>query len=158
MLFALVSPLDVVGEEYLFSAHMIQHLLLVLIMPPLLINGITPRFARRLVECPPLGAIERFLRSAVVAWTIGIGMLALWHARDWVHKKDSFGCRRRIRGTHRPDQNPRRHRTSSCAAGHWLVVRFRQCGAGLFYHTGSDRDRVGYTVRGFVGIRLPGFN
>ncbi len=80
MLFALVSPLDVIGDEYLFSAHMTQHLLLVLIVPPLLICGITPRFARRLVECPPLGAIERFLGNAVVAWTIGIGMLAVWHA------------------------------------------------------------------------------
>jgi cytochrome c oxidase assembly factor CtaG len=58
---------------------MIQHLLLVLIMPPLLVSGITPRFARRIVECRPLGAIERFLGNAVVAWTIGIGMLAVWH-------------------------------------------------------------------------------
>jgi cytochrome c oxidase assembly factor CtaG len=80
MLFALVSPLDVIGDEYLFSAHMTQHLLLVLIMPPLLLCGITPRFARRVVECRPLGAIERFLGNAVVAWTIGIGMLAVWHA------------------------------------------------------------------------------
>jgi cytochrome c oxidase assembly factor CtaG len=79
MLFALISPLDVIGDEYLFSVHMIQHLLLVLIVPPLLISGITPRFARRVVECRPLGAIERFLGNAIVAWTIGIGTLAVWH-------------------------------------------------------------------------------
>jgi cytochrome c oxidase assembly factor CtaG len=80
MLFALVSPIDVIGDQYLFSAHMIQHLLLVLIVPPLLISGITPRFARRVVECRPLGAIEHFLGNAIIAWTIGIGMLAVWHA------------------------------------------------------------------------------
>jgi cytochrome c oxidase assembly factor CtaG len=80
MLFALISPVDLIGDEYLFSAHMIQHLLLVLIMPPLLISGITPRFARSLVKHPTLGAIERFLGNAIVAWTLGIGMLALWHA------------------------------------------------------------------------------
>jgi cytochrome c oxidase assembly factor CtaG len=80
MLFALISPLDVIGDEYLFSAHMIQHLLLVLIVPPLLVSGVTQRFARRVVECRPLGAIERFLGSAVVAWTIGIATLAVWHA------------------------------------------------------------------------------
>jgi cytochrome c oxidase assembly factor CtaG len=80
MLLALISPLDVIGDEYLFSAHMIQHLLLVLIVPPLLISGITPRFTRRVVECRPLGAIERFLGNAVVAWTMGVGMLAVWHA------------------------------------------------------------------------------
>jgi cytochrome c oxidase assembly factor CtaG len=80
MLFALISPLDVVGDEYLFSAHMIQHLLLVLIVPPLLVSGITPRFARSVIEYPPLGALQRFLGNGVIAWTIGIGMLAVWHA------------------------------------------------------------------------------
>jgi cytochrome c oxidase assembly factor CtaG len=80
MLFALVSPLDVIGDDYLFSVHMMQHLLLVLITPPLLVSGISSRFARRLVECPPLGAVERFLGNAIVAWTIGIGVLAVWHA------------------------------------------------------------------------------
>ena len=47
MLFALISPLDMLGDEYLFSAHMLQHLLLELAVPPLLLLGITPRFARR---------------------------------------------------------------------------------------------------------------
>jgi cytochrome c oxidase assembly factor CtaG len=64
MLFALISPLDVIGDEYLFTAHMIQHLLLVLIVPPLLLSGITPQFARRVVECRPLGTIERGMRSS----------------------------------------------------------------------------------------------
>jgi cytochrome c oxidase assembly factor CtaG len=79
MLFALVSPVDVIGDEYLFSAHMIQHLLLVLIVPPLLLNGLSRGFVRQVVECRPLGAIERFLGNAVVAWMIGIGTLAVWH-------------------------------------------------------------------------------
>ena len=34
-LVALVSPLDELGDEYLFSAHMVQHLLLMLIVAPL---------------------------------------------------------------------------------------------------------------------------
>src|SRR5579875_3156420 len=32
---ALVSPLDTIGDRYLFSAHMVQHLLLSLVAPPL---------------------------------------------------------------------------------------------------------------------------
>jgi putative membrane protein len=79
MLLALISPLDVIGDEYLFSAHMIQHLLLILMVPPLLLNGITRRFARRLLEHHSLRMIENFLGKAVVAWTIGIGTLAVWH-------------------------------------------------------------------------------
>jgi cytochrome c oxidase assembly factor CtaG len=79
MLLALVSPVDVIGDEYLFSAHMIQHLLLVLIVPPMLLKGITPRFARTVVEYRSLGAVERVLGNPIVAWTIGIGVLSIWH-------------------------------------------------------------------------------
>ena len=79
MLFALCSPLDTLGDEYLFSAHMIQHLLLELAVPPLLLLGVTPRFARTVLDCQPLGRIERVLGNPLVAWTLGIGVLALWH-------------------------------------------------------------------------------
>ena len=51
MLFALISPIDTLGDEYLFSAHMLQHLLLELAVPPLLLLGITPRFARAVIDC-----------------------------------------------------------------------------------------------------------
>lgn len=38
-LIALVSPLDELGDEYLFSAHMVQHLLLMFVTPPLWLLG-----------------------------------------------------------------------------------------------------------------------
>src|SRR5579859_5193722 len=37
---SLVSPLDKLGDTYLFSAHMVQHLILTLVGPPLLSLGI----------------------------------------------------------------------------------------------------------------------
>src|SRR4029077_14236960 len=79
MLFALISPLDALGDEYLFSAHMLQHLLLELAVPPLLLLGVTPRFARAVRDCPPLGRIERVLGNPLTAWTLGVATLALWH-------------------------------------------------------------------------------
>jgi cytochrome c oxidase assembly factor CtaG len=79
MLFALISPLDTIGDEYLFSAHMLQHLLLELAVPPLLLLGITPRFARAVIECRPLSQIERVLGNPLVAWTLGIPTLVIWH-------------------------------------------------------------------------------
>src|SRR3984893_1249973 len=79
MLLALMSPLDTLGDEYLFSAHMLQHLLLELAVPPLLLLGITPRLARAVVDCRPLGQIERVLGNPLMAWTLGIATLALWH-------------------------------------------------------------------------------
>src|SRR5438874_5019798 len=39
MFLALVSPLDELGDSYLFSAHMVQHLCLTIIGPPLLLIG-----------------------------------------------------------------------------------------------------------------------
>jgi cytochrome c oxidase assembly factor CtaG len=79
MLFALISPLDTLGDEYLFSAHMFQHLLLELALPPLLLLGITPRFARAVIDYRPLGRIERVLGNPIIAWTLGIATLAVWH-------------------------------------------------------------------------------
>jgi len=79
MLFALISPIDTLGDEYLFSAHMLQHLLLELAVPPLLLLGITPRFARAVIDCWPLGRIELALRKPLVAWALGNATLALWH-------------------------------------------------------------------------------
>ena len=79
LLFALVSPLDPLGDEYLFSAHMLQHLLLELAVPPLLLLAITPRFARAVIDRRALGRIERVLGNPLVAWTLAIATLALWH-------------------------------------------------------------------------------
>jgi putative membrane protein len=80
ILLALISPLDALSDEYLFSAHMLQHLLLVLGMPPLLLLGLAPRFAGRLLECPPFGAIEHVLGNPLVAWLLGVGVLTVSHA------------------------------------------------------------------------------
>jgi cytochrome c oxidase assembly factor CtaG len=79
MLLALISPLDPLADEYLFSAHMLQHLILELAVPPMLLLGITSRFARAVIDRPALGRIERVLGNPLVAWVLGIATLALWH-------------------------------------------------------------------------------
>ena len=52
MSLALLSPLHELGDNYLFSAHMVQHLLLTLVVPPLLIFGTPPWMLRPLVQIP----------------------------------------------------------------------------------------------------------
>jgi putative membrane protein len=79
ILFALVSPLDQLGDDYLFSAHMIQHLLLVLVAPPLLLLGIPRQAARQLLERPWIAGVETGLSRPLVAWLLGIGTLWVWH-------------------------------------------------------------------------------
>jgi cytochrome c oxidase assembly factor CtaG len=40
MLLTLIGPLDFLGDNYLFSAHMMEHILLYLAVPPLLLLGL----------------------------------------------------------------------------------------------------------------------
>ncbi len=50
--FALFSPLDAIGDSYLFAAHMAQHLLLSLAGPPLLLLGLPPWLTQPLLRHP----------------------------------------------------------------------------------------------------------
>jgi putative membrane protein len=79
LLLALVSPLDTLSDNYLFSAHMVQHLILILIVPPLFLLG-TPRdIFERALEAGWVRKLERRLRRPVLAWTIGTAVLVFWH-------------------------------------------------------------------------------
>ncbi|HEV7992745.1 MAG TPA: cytochrome c oxidase assembly protein [Gemmatimonadaceae bacterium] len=88
---ALVSPIDALGSA-LFAAHMTQHMLLVVVAAPLLVLGdpgtaslwTLPIGARRRVglwwrRARLLPAIWRALRWPLVAWTLHVGALWLWH-------------------------------------------------------------------------------
>jgi cytochrome c oxidase assembly factor CtaG len=77
--FALVSPLDVLGDTYLFSAHMLQHLLLMQVTPPLLLLGLPAWLAKKITDWPPAGRIERILGQPWLAWLLGMGTMWTWH-------------------------------------------------------------------------------
>jgi putative membrane protein len=79
LLLALVSPLHILGEHYLFSAHMVQHLLLVLVVPPLLILGTPAWVFRRLLRWPLADRIERTLGQPAVAWSLAAVAVYVWH-------------------------------------------------------------------------------
>lgn len=79
MFLTLVSPLDALSDEYLFSAHMLQHLVLILIVPPLLIIGLSEKFTRSILAVPILARIERILATPAVAWTLAMAVLWIWH-------------------------------------------------------------------------------
>jgi cytochrome c oxidase assembly factor CtaG len=79
LLFALVSPLDTLGDTYLFSAHMVQHLLLIMVVPPLLLLGLPPELVSRVLALRGVRRVERVLGQPLLAWPLAIGMLWLWH-------------------------------------------------------------------------------
>ena len=76
---ALLSPLDGLGDTYLFSAHMIQHLLLLLIIPPLMIMGLPEAALRTLLDRPLFNRWEHWLSRPVTAWLIMVGVVWIWH-------------------------------------------------------------------------------
>ena len=69
--FTLSSPLNALAAGYLFSAHMLQHILLLLIVPALLLMSL-PR-------CASLGS--RLISNPFIGWISGVGAMWLWHAR-----------------------------------------------------------------------------
>jgi cytochrome c oxidase assembly factor CtaG len=76
---ALNSPLDTLADTYLFSAHMVQHLLLMLIVPPLLLLGTPAWLVERARQVPRVGGLMSALGAPAVAWGLGIGAMAVWH-------------------------------------------------------------------------------
>jgi putative membrane protein len=79
---AVVSPLDEVGEEYLLSAHMIQHLLLGDVGPLLLALGLVGPLSLFLLTRPALRGLARVgpLRAAVRALGRPITAVVIWAA------------------------------------------------------------------------------
>jgi len=78
ILLVTVSPLAYLGMGYLFSAHMIEHIVLLLIVPPLLLAGTNAGVAEKLRQSK-FRKIGDFLFSVPVAWVLGVGWMYIWH-------------------------------------------------------------------------------
>jgi cytochrome c oxidase assembly factor CtaG len=82
MFISLVSPMDELGDEYLFSAHMLQHILLDLVSPPLFVLGLPADLVRRWMQRPLIAKTERILGNPVFALFMGNLTLYYWHLPD----------------------------------------------------------------------------
>ncbi len=79
LLLTLVSPIGMLSHNYLFSAHMVQHIFLLLIVPLLLLIGIPTWLARRALNWSQFGNVIRVLKKPLVAWLSGVGAMWVWH-------------------------------------------------------------------------------
>lgn len=69
----LFSPLHVLSAHYLFSVHMVVHVILLLLVGPLLIMTLAPNNER-------LAAFFTFLKNKpILGWLTGVGIMWLWH-------------------------------------------------------------------------------
>jgi cytochrome c oxidase assembly factor CtaG len=80
LLLTLIGPLDFLGDNYMFSAHMMEHLLLILPVPPLLLLGLPSGPILSLLKVPSVARAERFLSRPAVALLLSVGTMWVWHA------------------------------------------------------------------------------
>ncbi|HEX2219270.1 MAG TPA: cytochrome c oxidase assembly protein [Gemmatimonadales bacterium] len=79
LLVSLNGPMHDLSDYYLFSAHMVQHLLLTLLLPPLLIAGLPGWLLSPLLKYPRVRTLARALTKPVVAAMLYTATIAVWH-------------------------------------------------------------------------------
>jgi putative membrane protein len=82
---ALDWPIDALGDHYLFSVHMFQHTLLMLVIPPLALYGLPAWLLRVLLRPRPVYAVARRLTRPFVALVLFNGIIVLTHWPAWVN-------------------------------------------------------------------------
>jgi putative membrane protein len=74
-----LSSMDFLGRHYLFSAHMIQHIILLLLIPPLLLVGIDPTILENYMAKEGCRKAGRVLFNPFLDWILGVGSMWIWH-------------------------------------------------------------------------------
>ena len=67
----LASPMDALADGYLFSAHMLQHLLLLLVVPPLILLSLLPATMPGCFQNGRCKWVSRIVRHPVATWCAG---------------------------------------------------------------------------------------
>ncbi len=87
------SPIDLIGH-ILFSMHMVQMALLLMLIPPLLIVGIPTWVWNKFVNLPVVKPIFQFFTSPLLALIVFSGLFSIYHIpimldtiklNDWYH-------------------------------------------------------------------------
>jgi putative membrane protein len=72
---ALETPIDTISDRYLDSVHMLQHVLLGFVAPPLMLLGLSAQMAARLAAVPVIRAVTEPVPAQVIAGVV----MVLWH-------------------------------------------------------------------------------
>ena len=79
MFASLNGPIHDLSDDYLFSAHMVQHLLLTLVMPPLLLAGVPGSTLRPILSKRGIAPVARFFTRAPITFVVFNLVIAAWH-------------------------------------------------------------------------------
>lgn len=73
------TPMHALSEQFLFSVHMIQHILLALVLPPLFILGLPNWLLKPLFRVRSIRIVVKIVTHPVVALVLFNGVYAAWH-------------------------------------------------------------------------------
>ncbi|MCB9680242.1 MAG: cytochrome c oxidase assembly protein [Alphaproteobacteria bacterium] len=76
---SLQGPLHELSDVYLFSGHMVQHLLITLVFPPMALLGIPPWMWQPALSKGWVRAVGRVLGHPVTGFLVATGVLYFWH-------------------------------------------------------------------------------
>lgn len=76
---SLNGPVHDLSDNYLFSGHMVQHLLLTMLMPPLMIYGVAGWMLRPLLRNRVIRAVATRLTRPMACFIIFNVVIASWH-------------------------------------------------------------------------------
>jgi putative membrane protein len=79
LLIALEGPIHELSDTYLFSAHMVQHMLLIYAAPPLMLLGMPGWLLRPIVRLPGVLPVARVLTSPIPALILFNIVFSLYH-------------------------------------------------------------------------------
>lgn len=79
LFFALNGPLHDLSDSFLFSAHMVQHLVLVFGVCPLLLAGTPGEMLRPALRWPGVGPVARWLTRPAICYALFNITFAAWH-------------------------------------------------------------------------------
>lgn len=76
---ALISPINIASKDYLFSAHMVQHILITLVMAPLLLAGTPGWLISNITQHNWSRGIIKFITHPIPAFFLYFLSLSFWH-------------------------------------------------------------------------------
>ena len=79
LLGTLNGPVHELSDHYLFSVHMVQHLVLTLVFPPLFLYGLPAVVVRRVARRAWVLRVGRVLVRPLVAALLFTGIMVFWH-------------------------------------------------------------------------------
>lgn len=87
LVLAYVSPVGVLADGYLFSAHMLQHLVLLLVVPLCLLLALPPTAP----SASPLPRWKQLVSIPLIGWVCGVGAMWFWHMPTFCAASIQYG-------------------------------------------------------------------